>query len=100
MNFGLTEEQEMIRDAAREFAQSEIVPVAAKFDESGEFPADTIRQACELGFMGVEVPEVCGGSGLDPTCYALIMAEISAADAAHRTIVNAVRDNQPSTSGR
>ena len=57
MDFALTEEQQMIQDAAREFAQSEIVPVAAEFDESGDFPSDTIRQAGELGFMGIEVPE-------------------------------------------
>jgi alkylation response protein AidB-like acyl-CoA dehydrogenase len=78
----------MIQDAAREFAQNEIVPVAAQFDESGEFPTDTIRAAAELGFMGVEIPEEYGGSGLDPVSYALIMTEISAADAAHGTIVS------------
>ena len=65
MDFALTEEQQMIQDAAREFAQNEIVPVAAQFDESGEFPTDTIRAAAELGFMGVETPEEYGGSGLD-----------------------------------
>ena len=88
MDFALTEEQQMIQDAAREFAQSEIVPVAAEFDESGEFPSDTIRQAGELGFMGIEVPEQYGGSGLDTICYVLVMAEISAADASHGTIVS------------
>lgn len=88
MDFALTEEQQMIQDAAREFAQNEIAPVAAEFDESGEFPSETIRAAAELGFMGVETPEEYGGSGLDPISYALIMAEISAADAAHGTIVS------------
>ena len=88
MDFSLTEEQQLIQEAARDFAQSEIVPVAAKFDESGEFPTETIRQAGELGFMGVEVPEEYGGSGLDPICYALVMEEISAADASHGTIVS------------
>ena len=88
MDFALTEEQQMIQDAAREFAQSEIVPVAAEFDESGDFPSDTIRQAGELGFMGIEVPEQYGGSGLDTICYVLVMAEISAADASHGTIVS------------
>jgi len=76
MDFALTEEQQMIQDAAREFAQSEIAPVAAEFDLSGEFPLDTIRAAGELGFMGVEVPEAYGGSGLDAVSYALIMIEI------------------------
>ena len=88
MDFKLSEEQEMIRDAAREFAQNEIAPVAASFDLSGEFPVDTIRKAGELGFMGIEVPEEYGGAGLDAVGYALLMEEISAADAAHGTIVS------------
>ncbi len=88
MHFSLTEDQIMIRDAAREFAQNEIAPVAAEFDLSGEFPAATIKAAAELGFMGIEIPEQYGGSGLDPISYALVMAEISAADAAHGTIVS------------
>ncbi len=88
MDFKLTDEQEMIRDAAREFAQNEIAPIAAAFDASGEFPADTIRKAGELGFMGIEVPEEYGGAALDTIGYALLMEEISAADAAHGTIVS------------
>jgi alkylation response protein AidB-like acyl-CoA dehydrogenase len=88
MDFALTEEQQIIQAAAREFAQSEIAPIAAEFDASGEFPVATIRAAGELGFMGVEVPEIYGGAGLDPISYALIMAEISAADASHGTIVS------------
>ncbi len=88
MDFSLTEDQQMIRDAAREFAQNEIAPVAAEFDRSGEFPAATIKAAAELGFMGIEIPEEYGGSGLDPISYALVMEEISAADAAHGTIVS------------
>lgn len=88
MDFELTDEQLMIRDAAREFAQNEIAPVAAEFDASGEFPLETIRQAGELGFMGIEVPEEYGGAGLDALSYALVVEEISAADAAHGTIVS------------
>ncbi|HNP36439.1 MAG TPA: acyl-CoA dehydrogenase family protein [Woeseiaceae bacterium] len=88
MDFALSEEQQIIQAAAREFAQNEIAPIAAQFDESGEFPEASIRAAGELGFMGVEIPEEYGGSGLDPVSYALIMAEISAADASHGTIVS------------
>jgi alkylation response protein AidB-like acyl-CoA dehydrogenase len=88
MNFELTEEQRMIQSAAREFAQNEIAPIAASFDLSGEFPAETIAKAGELGFMGVEVPEEYGGAGFDAISYALVIAEISAADAAHGTIVS------------
>jgi len=88
MDFALTEEQQLIQQVARDFAQQEIAPVAAKHDASGEFPRDTIVRAGELGFMGVEVPEAYGGSGLDTICYALVMEEIAAADAAHSTIVS------------
>ena len=88
MDFNLTEEQQMIRDAAREFAQGVIVPVAAEFDESGTFPVETIRQAGELGFMGIEIPEEYGGSGMDSISYMLVMIEFSAADAAHGTIIS------------
>jgi len=88
MDFALTDTQQMIRDAAREFAQNEIAPIAAKFDHSGEFPLETIRKAGELGFMGIESPGEYGGAGLDTICYALVVEEISAADAAHGTIVS------------
>jgi alkylation response protein AidB-like acyl-CoA dehydrogenase len=88
MDFNLTDNQLMIQAAAREFAQKEIAPVAARFDVSGEFPADTVRKAGELGFMGVEVPEAYGGAGLDSICYVLMMEEIAYADAAHATIVS------------
>ena len=88
MDFELTEEQQMIQTAARDFAQSQIVPVAAEFDTSGEFPVATIAQMGELGLMGIEVPEEYGGAGLDPVSYALAMIEISAADASHGTIMS------------
>lgn len=88
MNFELTEEQQMIREAAREFARKEIAPVAADFDASGAFPTETIRKAGELGFMGVEVPEEYGGAGFDTISYVLVVEEISAADGAHGTIVS------------
>ncbi len=88
MNFELSEEQQMIQQAAREFAQSAIVPIAAHHDETGEFPLETIRQMGELGLMGIEVPEAYGGAGLDTIGYALAMMEIAAADAAHSTIMS------------
>jgi alkylation response protein AidB-like acyl-CoA dehydrogenase len=88
MDFNLSENQLMIQALARDFAQKEIAPVAARFDASGEFPEGTIRRAGELGFMGVEVPEEYGGAGLDSICYVLMMEEIAYADAAHATIVS------------
>ena len=56
--FPLTDEHKMIRDAARDFAANEIAPIAAEFDESGEFPLKTIKKMGEMGFMGLEVPDV------------------------------------------
>jgi alkylation response protein AidB-like acyl-CoA dehydrogenase len=88
MNFELNEEQQMIQAAAREFAQNEIAPIAAEFDANGKFPLETIRKAGELGFMGVEVPEEYGGAAFDSIGYALVVSEISAADAAHGTILS------------
>lgn len=88
MNFNLSDEQLMMQSAAREFAQGEVAPIAAKFDASGEFPFETIRKAGELGFMAVEVPAEYGGAGLDTVSYAVMMEEIAAADAAHSTIIS------------
>ena len=88
MKFEFTEEQLMIQEAARDFAQSAIAPIAAEFDESGEFPMKTMRQMGELGLMGIEVPETYGGAGLDAIGYALALIEISAADASHGTIMS------------
>ena len=57
MHFDLSEDQRMMREAAREFAEKEIKPVAAKLDEEAEFPAEIVKKLGELGFMGVMVPE-------------------------------------------
>ncbi len=84
----LTAEHEMIRQAAREFAQNEIAPIAAEFDESGDFPFDTIHKMGEMGFMGIEVPEAYGGAGMDTMAYVLALEEICKADAAHGTIMS------------
>ncbi len=86
--FPFTEEHEMIRDAAREFAQKEIVPIAAEFDETGEFPFRTIKKMGEMGFMGIEVPEEYGGAGMDTLAYVLALEEVCKADASHGTIMS------------
>lgn len=88
VNFELTEEQRAIRDLARDFAQSAIAPIAAEYDESGEFPLATIRQMGELGLMGIEVPEEYGGAGMDTLAYVLAMEEICKVDASHGTIMS------------
>ncbi len=86
--FPLSDEHKMIRDAARDFARNAIAPIAAQFDESGEFPHETIRKMGEMGFMGIEVPEEYGGAGLDTLSYVLAMEEISKVDAAHAVIMS------------
>jgi alkylation response protein AidB-like acyl-CoA dehydrogenase len=78
----------MIRQAARDFAQKEIVPIAAEFDESGEFPYETIKKMGAMGFMGIEVPEEYGGAGMDTLAYVLALEEICKADASHGTIMS------------
>ena len=86
--FSLTEEHKMIRDAARDFAQNEIVPIAAEFDESGEFPQATIQKMGSMGFMGIEIPEQYGGAGMDTLAYVLALEEICKADASHGVIMS------------
>jgi len=86
--FPFTDEHEMIRQAARDFAQNEIVPIAAEFDESGEFPHATVKKMGEMGFMGIEVPEQYGGAGMDALAYVLALEEICKADASHGTIMS------------
>ena len=86
--FPLSNEHKMIRDAAHDFAQNEIVPIAAGFDESGEFPMATIRKMGGMGFMGVEIPEEYGGAGMDTLAYVLALEEICKADASHGVIMS------------
>ncbi len=86
--FPLSPEHEMIRQTARDFAQKEIAPIAAEFDESGEFPSRTIKKMGEMGFMGIEVPEEYGGAGMDTLAYVLALEEICKADAAHGTVMS------------
>ncbi|HEX9028982.1 MAG TPA: acyl-CoA dehydrogenase family protein, partial [Anaerolineales bacterium] len=74
--FTLTDEHEMIRQAARDFAQKVIAPIAAEFDESGDFPYETIKKMGALGLMGIEVPEEYGGAGMDTLAYVLALEEI------------------------
>lgn len=79
MDFRLTEEQTMVRDAVRDFAQNEIVPLAREVDETSRFPAETFRKMGELGFLGLPYPEKYGGAGADTVSYALAVEEISRA---------------------
>jgi len=88
MDLQLTEDHVLIQKAARDFAQNEIAPIAAQFDETGEFPHETIRQMGELGLMGMDVPEEYGGADMGTIAYVLALEEISKADAAHGAVMS------------
>lgn len=88
MDFELNEEQRMIRDLARDFAQNEIAPIAAEIDERGEFPHETIKKMGELGLMGLEVSPEWGGAGADTVSYVLAMEEISKVCASHGVVMS------------
>ncbi len=84
----LTEEHEMLLTAVRDLAAKEIMPIAEKFDDSGDFPMDTIKKMGAMGLMGIEVPDAYGGAGMDTLAYVLAMIEIAKADASHSTIMS------------
>jgi alkylation response protein AidB-like acyl-CoA dehydrogenase len=86
--YPLSDEHKMIRDAARDFAQKEIAPIAADLDERAEFPRKTIQKMGELGFMGIEVPEEYGGAGMDALSYVLALEEICKVDASHGVVMS------------
>ncbi|HSA58727.1 MAG TPA: acyl-CoA dehydrogenase [bacterium] len=79
MDFKLTDEQIMIRDMARDFAQKEVAPKAAELDEKSLFPSMHIKKMAELGLMGMMIPQEWGGAGLDTLTYVLALEEISVA---------------------
>ncbi len=81
MNFEFSEEQEMIRLAARDFAVNECLPGVIERDEAQKFPLEQVLKLADLGFMGMMVPPEYGGSGLDTVSYVLAMEEISKVDA-------------------
>jgi alkylation response protein AidB-like acyl-CoA dehydrogenase len=81
MDFTFTEEQLMIRDAARDFARTELLPGVIERDEKQEFPKEQIKKMGELGFMGMMVDPQYGGGGMDTVSYVLAMEEISKIDA-------------------
>lgn len=83
----LTEEQEMVRDMARRFAEDRLKPAAADRDRSGRFPAQELAEMGSLGLMGMIVPEEYGGAGTDFVAYALAIEEIAAGDGAVSTIM-------------
>ncbi len=88
MNFDFTEEQIMIKDTAREFAEAEIAPTASERDKNAEFPTEIVKKLGELGFMGMMVSPEYNGAGMDAVSYALAMIEISKVDASVGVIMS------------
>ncbi|RZN82648.1 MAG: acyl-CoA dehydrogenase [Winogradskyella sp.] len=88
MDFSLTEEHLMIRDAARDFAQTELLPGVIERDNAQTFPDELVRKMGELGFMGIMVDPKYGGSGMDAISYILIMEELSKIDASASVMVS------------
>jgi len=88
MNFELTEEHKMIRNAARDFAQTELLPGVIERDEKQSFPAEQIRKLGELGFLGMMVDPKYGGAGMDAISYVLAMEEISKVDASCSVVMS------------
>ncbi len=95
MDFNLTEEQAMIRDMVREFADKEIKPKAAYYDESKEFPFETLKALAGLGLMGMNIPQEYGGANVGTTAYSLAITEIAkgcAATAVTTSVTNMVAE--------
>ncbi len=84
----LTEEQEHIRDTAREFAQSSLAPYSAEWESKAVFPRAALRELGKLGFMGMTVPPEWDGAGTDYVAYALALEEVAAGDGAVSTIMS------------
>jgi alkylation response protein AidB-like acyl-CoA dehydrogenase len=88
MNFEFTEDQLMIQESARDFAQAEIAPTAVERDINAEFPHDIVKKLGELGFLGIMVSPDYGGAGMDTISYVLAMTEISKVDASVGVIMS------------
>jgi len=88
MNLDLTDEQRMIREVARDFAEREVRPIAAEIDRDARFPHETIKRMGELGLMGILVPERWGGVGGDTVSYAVVMEEIARVCGSHAVVMS------------
>ena len=88
MDFNLSEEHLMIRDAARDFAKTELLPGVIERDNEQRFPTEQVKKMAELGFLGMMVDPKYGGSGMDATSYVLVMEELSKIDASASVMVS------------
>ena len=89
MDFELTDEQQLIRDAVREFAETEVTPIAAELDRDHRFPHELLPKLAEMNLMGMPYPEKEGGAGADYVSYVIAIEEISRACASTGIIVSA-----------
>lgn len=87
--FDYTEEQQMLREMVRDFAEQEIRPVAGELDEKSEFPAENVKKMAELGLFGIPFSEKYGGSGMDTVAYCLAVEELAKVCASHAITVAA-----------
>mgnify|MGYP005848914469 CR=1 FL=1 len=83
MDFELTEEQRLVQEMVRRFAENEIAPIADEVDRTERFPKETLKKMADLGLMSMLVPEEAGGTGMGAVAYALALMEIGAACASH-----------------
>ena len=88
MDFNLSEEHLMIREAARDFAKQELLPGVVERDNKQEFPKEQVRKMGQLGFMGMMVDPKYGGGGMDTLSYAIVVEELSKIDASSSVIVS------------
>ena len=88
MNFQLTEEQQMVQNSIREFAENEIAPRAREYDELEKFPQEQLSGLAKLGCLGMIIPEEYGGAGFDTVSYSLALEEIAKADASVAVVVS------------
>src|SRR5438552_4951679 len=87
MNFDLTEEQKLLQQTLRDFAETQIAPGAAERDQSARFPTELVPKMAELGLFGIMIPQEYGGAGLDAVSAAIIIEELARVDAAVALIV-------------
>ncbi len=85
----LTEEHELMRNIAREFAKNEVAPVTKKLDQAHEFPHDLVKRCAELNFLGIPIPEEYGGAGADSISECLIIEEIAKENGSLALIIDA-----------
>jgi butyryl-CoA dehydrogenase len=89
MNFELSQDHKVLRDAVRDFVEKEIKPIAMQIDEEHMIPEALVQKMAEMGFLGSYLPEEYGGAGLDMLSYAIVVEEVSKACASSGVLISA-----------